>query len=71
MELITLKNGLKFVIVDKLDLNDEKYVYLSSYDDEMNLIFAKVNKDKSLEPISDGKTIAQLLKLIEGKTKEG
>jgi len=71
MELITLKNGLKFVIVDKLDLNDEKYVYLSSYDDEMNLIFAKVNKDKSLEPISDGKTIAQLLKLIEEKTKEG
>lgn len=71
MELITLKNGLKFAIVDKLDLNDEKYVYLSSYDDEMNLIFAKVNKDKSLDPISDGKTIAQLLKLIEEKTKEG
>lgn len=71
MELITLKNGLKFAIVDKLDLNNEKYVYLSSYDDEMNLIFAKVNKDKSLDPISDGKTIAQLLKLIEEKTKEG
>lgn len=71
MELITLKNGLKFVVGAKIDYNDEKYVYLSSYDEEMNFIFAKVNKDKSLEPISDGETIIQLLKLIDEKTKEG
>lgn len=71
MELITLKNGLKFVIGAKLDYNDEKYVYLSSYDDEMNFIFAKVKENKSLEPISDGETIANLLKLIDEQIKEG
>ena len=71
MELITLKNGLKFVVGAKLDYNDEKYVYLSSYDDEMNFIFAKVKENKSLEPISDGETIANLLKLIDEQIKEG
>ena len=71
MELITLKNGLKFVVGAKLDYNDEKYVYLSSYDDDMNFIFAKVKENKSLEPISDGETIANLLKLIDEQIKEG
>ena len=71
MELITLKNGLKFVVGAKLDYNDEKYVYLSSYDDDMNFIFAKVKENKSLEPISDGETIANLLKLIDEQIKKG
>lgn len=70
MEIITLKNGLKFVILAKLELNDEKYLYLSSYDDDINIIFAKVNDDKTIEPIDDGETIVELLKLIEDKQKK-
>jgi hypothetical protein len=70
MEIITLKNGLKFVILAKLELNDEKYLYLSSYDDDINIIFAKVNDDKTIEPIDDGETIVELLKLIEEKQKK-
>ena len=31
MEIITLKNGLKFVILAKVELNEERYLYLSSY----------------------------------------
>ena len=71
MELITLKNGLKFVVGAKLNYNNKKYVYLSSYDDDMNCIFAEVKGNKSLEPISDGETIANLLKLIDEQIKEG
>lgn len=70
MEIITLKNGLKFVVLAKLELNDEKYLYLSSYDDDINIIFAKVNDDKTIEPIDDGETIVELLKLIEEKQKK-
>ena len=71
MELITLKNGLKFVVGAKLNYNNKKYVYLSSYDDDMNCIFAEVKGNKSLEPISDGETITNLLKLIDEQIKEG
>ena len=71
MELITLKNGLKFVVGAKLNYNNKKYVYLSSYDNDMNCIFAEVKGNKSLEPISDGETITNLLKLIDEQIKEG
>ena len=71
MEVITLKNGLKFVILSKLELNDEKYLYLSSYDDNINFIFAKVHKDKTIEPIDDGETIVELLKIIDTQIKKG
>ena len=70
MELITLKNGLKFVILAKLNFNDDKYLYLSSYDNDMNFIFAKVNDDKTIDPIDDGETIVELLKLIDDESKK-
>lgn len=70
MELITLKNGLKFVILAKLNFNDNKYLYLSSYDNDMNFIFAKVNDDKTIDPIDDGETIVELLKLIDDESKK-
>ena len=70
MEIITLKNGLKFVILAQLELNNDKYLYLSSYDDNITIIFAKVNDDKTIEPISDGETIVKLLQLIEEQKKD-
>ena len=71
MELITLKNGLKFVILSKLDFNNQKYLYLSSYDDNVNFIFAKVNNDKTIDPIDNGETITELLKIIDKQIKNG
>ena len=71
MEIITLKNGLKFVVLSKLEMNNQKYLYLSSYDDDMNFIFAKVKEDKTIEPINDGETIIELLKLIDKEIKKG
>lgn len=65
MELITLNNGLKFVILSKLKMNNQKYLYLSSYDDNINFIFAKINEDKTVEPVDDGETIVELLKLLD------
>lgn len=71
MEIITLKNGLKFVILAKVELNEERYLYLSSYGEEdINFIFAKVNDDKTIEPIENGEVIVELLKIIEEKQKK-
>ena len=71
MEIITLKNGLKFVVLSKLELNGEKYLYLSSYDDNINFIFAKVHEDKTIYPIDDGEIVVELLKIIDTQIKKG
>ena len=65
-EVITLKNGLRFVVLSKLDFEGEKYLYLSSYDncDDLQIIFAKVHDSKKIEPIEDGMLIVKLMEVV-------
>mgnify|MGYP003308609519 CR=1 FL=1 len=62
-DVITLKNGLKFVVLDKIAYEGEKYLYLSSYDDDINIIFARL-VDNIVEPIEDGDLILKLAEII-------
>ena len=67
-EIITLNNGLKFVVLSKIVFDGEKYLYLSSYDDDMNIVFVRMNYDK-LEPVEDGDLIVNLLKIVQNELK--
>ena len=68
--VINLKNGLKFVILSELELENEMYLYLSSMDKEINFIFAKVIDATNIQPVSDERVIAKLMKLIDVKFKD-
>ena len=70
-EVITLKNGLKFVILSKFEYEENKYLYLSSYDDcdEIQIVFAKVYDNKKIEPIEDGELIVKLMETVNYKMK--
>ena len=67
-EIITLENGLMFVVLKEIDYDGESYLYLSSYDEDVNLIFARV-EDDTISPIEDGNLIVRLLNLL-GNQKE-
>ena len=69
MDIIALKNGLKFVVLDKISYEGNRYLYLASYDDDTNIIFAKLN-DKLIEPIEDGNLIVKLLQVVEKDIKK-
>lgn len=64
LDIITLKNGLKFVVLDKIVYEGEKYLYLSSYDDNINIIFARLD-DKKVEPVEDGDLILKLSEIVK------
>lgn len=61
-EIITLKNGLKFVVLSKIDYENEKYLYLCSYDNDLDIIFAKVVDGDKILPIEDENLIIELIK---------
>ena len=63
-DIITLTNGLKFVVLDKITLEGDKYLYLSSYDDDINIIFAKFD-DGKLQPVEDGDLILKLSEIVK------
>ena len=64
-EIIELKNGLKFVVLSKLNLEGKKYLYLSSYEtEEIHFIFAEMNNDGTIIPIEDGEVVFKLMELV-------
>ena len=69
-QIIKVKNGLEFVVLSKLELEGERYLYLSTFDKDMNFVFAKVIDDEYIEPITDGEIISKLLLLIDKQIKE-
>ena len=68
-KIITLKNGLKFVVLSKIKYEKENYLYLSSYDNDLQVLFAKVHDEIRIEPVEDGKLITKLLELVNNKNK--
>lgn len=69
-EIITLKNGLKFVVLSKFVYEGEKYLYLSSYNtDDIEIIFAKAFDDNKLLPVEDGDLIIKLFEVIKKDIK--
>ena len=69
-KVINLKNGLKFVVLCELELDSEMYLYLSSMDEDINFVFAKVINSSNIQLISDEQIIAQLMNLVDKKIKE-
>lgn len=68
-EIITLKNGLKFVVVSKVTFENEKYLYLSSYEDDIKFIFARLYDNDKLEPVEDGDLILKLFEIVKKEVK--
>jgi hypothetical protein len=68
MEKIRLTNGLEFVILSKLKLDTDKYLYLSSYNtNDIHFAFAKFIDEHSVELVEDDATLARLVELVDQK----
>ena len=68
-QVITLKNGLKFVVLSKIDYEEEKYLCLSSYDDNVNIIFTRIIGNDKIVPVEDGNLIVNLLEKVKKEIK--
>lgn len=68
-DIVTLKNGLKFVVLAKISYEGEKYLCLSSYDDNVNIVFARYYDSNKLEPVEDGDLIVKLLDIAKKEIK--
>lgn len=68
-KVITLENGLEFLILTTIKLNNETYLYLSSLDEDLNLIFVKLN-DEYIEVVEDGETLGILLNEVGKQVRE-
>lgn len=68
-QVITLKNGLKFVVLSKIDYEEEKYLCLSSYDDNVNIIFTRIIDNDRIVPVEDGNLIVDLLEKVKKEIK--
>ena len=64
---IVLENGLEFVIITDLVLDNQKYLFLSTNEEDMKFIFARVEKDNTITPIEDGETIVKLHDMVDEK----
>lgn len=68
MEKIRLTNGLEFVILSKLKLDNDKYLYLSSYNTkDIHFAFAKFIDEHRVELVEDDATLARLVELVDQK----
>ena len=59
--IIKLDNGLEFVVIAKLTLKGENYLYLSTKGEEKTFIFAKLCSGQNLDPVEDDQTVLELL----------
>lgn len=61
VSVIKLDNGLEFIVLAQLELDSEKYCYLSSKNEELKFISARWHKNGYLEPVEDGDIISKLI----------
>ena len=68
-QIITLKNGLRFVVVSKVDYNEDKYLCLSTYDKDIKIVFTKIIGNDRIVPVEDGELILKLFELAKKDVK--
>ena len=70
-EIIKLENGLKFVVLSKVNYNEEKYLFVSSVTEELQFLFLKqLDNDGNVSPVEDEELISILSRLVEKNIKE-
>jgi len=56
LEYIVLEDGLEYAIVDEIEINKEKFIYLVN-EENNNVVVRKLNKDNKLVSIEDNEQI--------------
>ena len=67
--IIRLENGQRLVVIDKIIHNKERYLFLSDYDD-LEMIFAKMTGEDTIERVTDEELIFELMKHVATHIKE-
>ena len=67
--MITLKNGLKFVVLSKITYENERYLCLSNVDNPTDIVFALAHDETKLTPVEDGELIIKLLEELQTSFK--
>ena len=64
--IIELDNGLKFVILNKIKYEDDKYLFVASVTEDMKFLFLKQLDDMgNVEPVTDGNLIITLTHITQ------
>ena len=67
--MIRLENGQRLVVLDKIIHKGERYLFLSDYDD-LEMIFAKMTSEDSIERIKDEELIFELMQCVASNIKK-
>lgn len=64
--IIELDNGLKFVILNKIKYEDNKYLFVASVTEDMKFLFLKqLDSMGNVEPVTDGNLIITLTHITQ------
>ena len=64
---LQLDNGLKFVVLDRIQLDGQGYLFLASVTEEVQYIFARTVDPDGIEPVVDGELLLKLTTLVSKK----
>ena len=70
--IIELDNGLKFVILNKVKFENEKYLFVASVTEDVKFLFLKqLDENGGVSPVEDGELIIKLSKeVVENMKKQ-
>lgn len=66
-KFLQLTNGLKFLVLDQIEHEGERYFFLASVTEDVEYVFARLLKDNGLEPITDGDLVLELTQKVSNK----
>ncbi len=71
-DIVTLNDEKNYVVVSKIDYDDDTYYYLTDIDDNVNTKFVVQNKERSesLLEVKDAELLQKLFPMFLKKTKE-
>lgn len=71
-DIITLSDEKNYVVVSKIDYDEDIYYYLTDVDDNVNTKFLVQNKERSesLLEVKDAELLQKLFPMFLKKTKE-
>ena len=66
-KFLKLTNGLKFMVLDQIEHDKERYFFLASVTEDVQYVFARLLDDNGLEPVTDGDLVLELTSKVSEK----
>ena len=66
-KFLKLTNGLKFLVLEKVEFEGERYFWLASVTEDVQYVFARLLDNNGLEPVTDGDLLLNLTNMVTEK----